>query len=248
MRRPPIVTLLVAVAAAVAFSIPDLTLAAGQDPKTADQVLAAIKQSLAASQKQIRQYEWIETTIISLKGEEKARKVQRAYYGADGKLVKVPTGDAAKEKPAEPDRDRGRRGGGNVKERIVENKVEDMQNYMEQATKLIQQYVPPNPALIQKAKDAGKMTTKPSEGRVIAEFSDYLLAGDTLGIAVDPKAARLLGLNVATYLEKPEDKVTLDVGMGTLSDGTVFTAKTTLDAVAKNIRVVIENSGHKPLK
>jgi hypothetical protein len=222
-------------------------IAAGQDPKSPEQVLAAIKQSLGASQKQIRQYEWIETTIISLKGEEKARKVNRAYYGADGKLVKVPMGDAPK-KDAEPDRDRGRRGGGNVKERIIENKVEDMQNYMEQASKLIHQYVPPDPALVQKARDAKKMTIKPSEGRVLAEIADYLLAGDMLTIAVDPVAARLLGLNVATYLEKPEDKVTLDVGMGTLSDGTVFTSRTTLDATAKNIRVVIENSGHKPVK
>jgi hypothetical protein len=247
MGRIPIVTSLVAVAAAVMLSVPGRPLAASQDPKSPDQVLAAIKQSLGTSQKQIRQYEWIETTIISLKGEEKARKVNRAYYGADGKLVKVPMGDAP-QKPAEPDRDRGRRGGGNVKERIIENKVEDMQNYMEQASKLIAQYVPPDAALIQKAKDANKMAVKPSEGRVLAEISDYLLAGDMLSIAVDPKAARLLGLNVATYLEKPEDKVTLAVGMGTLSDGTVYTSKTTLDATAKNIRVVIENSGHKPMK
>ena len=244
MRRTLTIAVLGAVAAVAAAGS---TVVAGQDPKSPDQILAAIKQSLGASQKQIRQYEWIETTIISLKGEEKARKVQRAYYGADGKLVKVPTGDAAKEKPAEPDRDRGRRGG-NVKERIVENKVEDMQNYMEQATKLIHQYVPPDPALVQKAKEAGKMAAKPSGQGVTAEFSDYLLAGDKMGISIDPAAARLLGLNVATYLEKPEDKVTLDVKMGTLTDGTVYTAQTTLDAAAKNIRVVIENSGHKPLK
>jgi hypothetical protein len=33
--------------------------------------VAALKQFMAASQKQLRQYEWIETTIISMKGEEK---------------------------------------------------------------------------------------------------------------------------------------------------------------------------------
>jgi hypothetical protein len=52
---------------------------------------------------------------------------------------------------------------------------------------------------------------------------------------------------VATYLEKPEDPVTLDVRFGALPDGTTYTAQTTLDAKAKNIRVVIENSGHRPL-
>lgn len=35
--------------------------------------------------------------------------------------------------------------------------------------------------------------------------------------------------------------------IGTLNDGTSYTAQTTLDAKAKNIRVVVENSGHRPL-
>jgi hypothetical protein len=34
---------------------------------------------------------------------------------------------------------------------------------------------------------------------------------------------------------------------GTLSDGTSYTAQTTLDAAAKEIRVVIQNAGHHPL-
>ena len=61
-----------------------------QAPAGPDQMVAALKQNLAESQKRLRQYEWIETTAISLKGEEKSRKQQRVYYGADGKLVKTP--------------------------------------------------------------------------------------------------------------------------------------------------------------
>jgi hypothetical protein len=52
---------------------------------------------------------------------------------------------------------------------------------------------------------------------------------------------------VATYLDKPEDKVTLNVRMGSLSDGTAFSEQTTLEATAQNIRVVIQNSGHRPV-
>ena len=66
---------------------------AGQAAPTPDQVVAALKQNLAESQKRLRQYEWIETTVISLKGEEKSRKQQRVYYGADGKLIKLPVGE-----------------------------------------------------------------------------------------------------------------------------------------------------------
>ena len=92
--------------------------------------MAALKQSLAESQKAIRRYEWIETTIISLKGEEKARTQKRVYYGADGTLQKVPMGDAA---PAAQAPAGGRRGG-RLKEKIVENKKDDMKEYMERAT------------------------------------------------------------------------------------------------------------------
>ena len=64
-----------------------------QTPPSPDQLVAALKQNMAESQKRLRQYEWIETTAISLKGEEKSRKQQRVYYGADGKLTKVPMGE-----------------------------------------------------------------------------------------------------------------------------------------------------------
>lgn len=213
-----------------------------------EQLVAAIKQSLAQSQKQIRQFEWIETTAISLKGEEKARKQQRVYYGADGKLTKVPLGDQPAAQAEQGGGRRGGRGGGRVKERIVENKKDEMQEYMERAVALVHKYVPPDPAQIQAAKDKGKMSAQPgAPGQTTLAFADYLLPGDRLGIGIDAKAARLSGLNVATYLDKPEDKVTLDVKMGALNDGTIYNERVTFDAAAKNIRVVIENSGYKPL-
>jgi hypothetical protein len=214
-----------------------------QAPPTPDQMVATLKQNLSESQKRLRQYEWVETTVISLKGEEKARKQQRAYYGADGKLTKTPIGEP---KPAPQGGGGGR--GSRVKKQVVENKKDDMQDYMERAVKLIQQYVPPNPAQIQKSKDAGKMQLRPpQQGKVRVEFADFVQPSDLLAIDVDAAAARLGAISVATYLEKREDAVTLDVQFGALTDGTSYTATTTLDAKAKNIRVVITNSGHRPL-
>jgi hypothetical protein len=171
--------------------------------------VAALKQNLANGQKQLRQYEWIETTSIALKGEEKARKQQRAYYGADGTLTKTPIGEP-KPAAAAPAGRGGR--GGRVKAKVVENKKDEMQDYMERAVKLIHQYVPPNPAQVQKATDAGKMVVRPpQQGKVRVEFPDFVQPSDLLAIDVDAAAARLGAVSVATYLEKPEDAVTLDV-------------------------------------
>ena len=235
--------ILVAVAGATFVS----TLAAqgaAQAPPSTDQLVATLKQNLADGQKKLRQYEWVETTVISLKGEEKARKQQRAYYGADGKLTKVPIGEPPAK--AEPQGRGGR--SGRLKERIVENKKDEMQEYMQKAVALVHKYVPPSPELIQKAKDGKKLTVQPPQnGRVRVEFKDFVQPADVMAIDVDAKALVLGSLNVATYLEKKEDAVTLDVRFGALADGTSYNAKTTLEAKAKNITVVIENTGHRPL-
>jgi hypothetical protein len=210
--------------------------------------VAALKQSMATSQKQLRQYEWIETTIISMKGEEKSRKQQRCNYGADGKIQKLPIDSGQAAAPAKESGGGRRRGGGKVKESIVENKKEEISDYMKEAVALVHQYVPPNPELIEKSKAAGKVATKPgAAGQVGLDINDYLKPGDRLTVNLDSANNRLLGINVASYLEKPDDVVTLAVQFATLPDGTNYNAQTTLDAKEKNIRVVIQNSGHRPV-
>ena len=215
-----------------------------QAPPSPDEMVAALKQSLAESAKRLRQYEWVETTAISLKGEEKSRKQQRAFYGADGKLTKVPIGaPAAAAAPPQ-----GGRRGGRVAERVVENKKDEMQEYMERAVTLIHTYVPPDPARIEKAKAAGTMKVlPPQQGNLQVEFREFVQPADQMTIDVDAKALLLNALKVATYLDKPEDAVTLDVRFGKLADGTSYTSQTTFAAKAKNISVVVENSGHRPL-
>ena len=79
------------------------------------------------------------------------------------------------------------------------------------------------------------------------EFPDYLKPGDRLSIDVDAAANHLRGLTVASYLDESKDAVVLAVQLGTLADGTSYTAQTTLDAAAKNIRVVIQNASHHPV-
>jgi hypothetical protein len=217
--------------------------AAGQpDP------VAALKQSIGEGTKKLAQYEWVETTIIKLKGEEKGRKLNRCYYGADGKVQKIPMDQPAPQAEEQGGGRGRRRGGGALKEKIVENKKDEMQEYMQQAAALIHSYVPPAPAQIQAVKDGGRLSANPQPGgKVRLEMKQYLKAGDSLTIDVDTAANRLLGLGVNSYLDKPDEPVTLAVQMNTLPDGALYAAQTTLDAKAKNIQVVITNSGHKPV-
>ena len=211
---------------------------AQEGPAGMEARVAALKQSIQESQAQLRKYEWIETTIVSFKGEEKDRKEQRCYYGVDGKVQKILLDE---EKAAPPS-------GGRLKQRVVAKKSGEMKEYMESAGALIQRYVPPSPADIDSARQRQKIVVRPVQGgRARVEFSDYLQPGDLMAIDLDAAANRLVGLSVNTYLEKAEDAVTLTVGFATLPDGTNYNAQTTLDAKAKNITVVVRNSGHRPV-
>src|SRR4029453_854 len=105
---------------------------------------------------------------------------------------------------------------------------DDMKEYMERAAALVQQYVPPQPADIQRAKDAGNVTANPAgPGLVRLEFRDYLKSCDRLSIDVDAVANQLRGLTVASYLDQADDAVALTVQLGTLADGTSYTAQST---------------------
>jgi hypothetical protein len=211
---------------------------AQEGPAGLEARVTALKQSVQESQARLRKYEWIETTTVSLKGEEKDRKQQRCYYGADGKVQKILLDE---EKAAAPS-------GGRLKQRVVQKKTGEMKEYMESAAALIQRYVPPSPADIDSARKREKIVLKPTQsGRARVEFSDYLQPGDLMAIDVDAAANRLVGLSVNTYLEKAEDAVTLNVQFAALPDGTNYSAMTTFDAKAKHITVVVQNSGHRPV-
>ena len=209
--------------------------ASAQQPSVAERA-AMLKATMQASQVVLKQYEWVETTVISLKGEEKSRKQERCYYGADGQLTKV-----LLTAPAPEEKKRGLRG------KIAEKKKEELTDYMKQAVALVKTYVPPSPARIQAAKDAGKVSIEVLEPgkRARLNFSGYEKTGDNLGVEVDLTSNRPLGVKVATYLEDAKDKVTLDVRMGQLNDGTTYASDITLSAPAKNLTVAVQNSGYR---
>ena len=215
---------------------PGATRAADGDPSLQERV-AALKQSLAQSQKALRTYQWVETTTVSLKGEVKSQKQMSCYYGADGALQKQPISAP----PPPPPTKKGLKG------KIVESKKEELTSTMKQAVDLVKSYLPPDPARIQQSKDAGKASSEVVEpGKVVRlVFRDYQLPGDALAITMDLATNRLAGIQVTTYLDKPSSPVDLKVTMGTLADGTVYSASTQLEVKAEKVAVNVANTGYK---
>jgi hypothetical protein len=219
-------------ACAAAFAV--ASTASAQQPTAADRV-AALKSNLATSQAALRPYEWIETTTVSLKGEVKSNVQERCYWGADGKVQKVPVAAPPPEKKK-----------GGLRGKIAESKKEEMSDYMKEAVALIKRYLPPDPARIDAVKAAGKLTVSPQPGNLVKlGFADYLKPGDALSIAMNLADNTLASANVASTMDSDKAPVALAVQFAKLDNGATYEAQTVLDAKGKEMKVTIQKSGYR---
>jgi hypothetical protein len=225
-------------AAAQQAPAPPAAQPAQASPTTQQDRVAALKTSLQTGLAGQKNYEWTETVAVSMKGEEKSRKQNHCAYGADGKVQKTPIG-------GQPEADAKKPGG--IRGKVAAKKMGEVEEAMKGAVALIKQYVPPDPAKIQKAKDAGKLAVTPPDasGRVQIKINDYLKPGDLVTMELDGAKNSLLGLSVASYMESAKDAVNMKVTMGTLEDGTLYAQNTRLDVKSQELGVAIENGGYK---
>ena len=116
--------------------------------------LAAVKQSMADNQQKLRQYQWTETTQLTLKGDAKPPTKNSCVYGPDGQVQKTLIGPP----PAQPS-------GGRMKQKIIAKKTGEMKDYMQDVKTLLNLYVPPDPQKMQTAYQAGKLSLEPCTRR-----------------------------------------------------------------------------------
>ena len=211
------------------------TSAFAQNPEL-QQKLAAVKQAAAENKQKLRQYQWIETTQLTLKGDAKPPTKNSCQYGPDGKVQKTMIGPP----PEQPS-------GGRMKQKVIEKKKAEMKDYMQDVKAILSMYVPPDPQKMQAAFQAGKVSLNPVSGAVNLVFADYAQPGDKMTLTFDPTTKKITGLSISTYMGEEKDAVTLKVQMGTLPDGTSYEQQTVLNATAKQLVVTTTNSNYQKL-
>jgi hypothetical protein len=203
--------------------------------------LASIKASTAENQQKLHQYTWTETSRITVNGDARPPKESNCSYGPDGNVQKVPLGGAAAEAT-----DSGA-AGGRLRQRIVAKKTAEMKDYMKEVGGVISLYMPPNPQKMQEAFQNKKVTMGESEGLADLVFKDYALPGDSMTLGVDKATKKLHTLSVHSYLDTPQQPVTLLVEFSSLPDGTNYPLRTTLDVPAKQVNVINTNTNYRKL-
>ncbi len=226
-----------------------LVLAAGAPAGAQDlqEKVAAAKQAAAQNQQALRAYTWIEKTEVSLKGEVKSTKIDSCRYGPDGKVQKTPLSEPPPKAEADTPRGPKARAKAGVKSRVVEKKTGEMRQEMEAAVALMRRYLPPSPDKIQAAMTAGRITMAPGAATTALTIADYEKAGDSLVLTLDPAGGGLKRVDVDTWLDSPDEKVTLGVDMQSLPDGTSAAGTVVLAIPASNVQVRITSNEYQKL-
>ena len=211
------------------------TSAFAQNPEL-QQKLAAVKQAAAENKQKLLQYQWIETTQLTLKGDAKPPTKNSCQYGPDGKVQKTTIGPP----PEQPS-------GGRMKQKVIAKKKAEMKDYMQDVKAVLSMYVPPDPQKMQAAYQAGKVSLNPVPGAVNLVFADYAQPGDKMTLTFDTATKKITGLNISTYMGQEKDAVTLQVRMASLPDGTSYEQQTVLNATAKQLVVTTTNSNYQKL-
>jgi hypothetical protein len=200
------------------------------------QKLATVKQTVAANKQRLQQYQWIETTQLTLDGDAKPSTQNLCRYGPDGQVQKTPIGTP----PPPPS-------GGRLKQRIIEKKKAEMKEYLDEVKGVLSQYVPPDPQRMQQAYGAGKFSLNPAGSITNFIFKDYAQPGDQMTLSFDPAKLAVISLTVNTYMGQAKDAVTLAVQMALLPDGTSYVQQTVLTATAKKLVVTTTSSNFQKL-
>jgi|HubBroStandDraft_5_1064220.scaffolds.fasta_scaffold50122_2 hypothetical protein len=223
--------LMIVAAIALAASLASIA----QNPEV-QQKFAAAQQAAAQNKARLRQYQWTETTQITLNGEQKPPSENLCQYGPDGQVQKTPIGPP----PQQPS-------GGRLKQRVIEKKKAEMADYMGDVKGVLSMYVPPDPDKMQQAFQAGKVSLNPAGSVLNIVFTNYAQPGDSMTLVFDPAIKKIISLSVNTYMGQAKDAVTLQVQMAGLPDGTSYPQQTILNATAKNLVVTTTNSNYQKL-
>ncbi len=200
------------------------------------QTLAAAKQSAAHNQQVLRTYTWVEKTELSVKGEVKNTKIESCRYGPDGKVQKTPM--------TQPPAQKKQRG---LKGKMIAKKTGEMKEELEATAGLVQQYVPPAPDMMQVVMNAGGVSVVPSANAVVLTFANYLKKGDALTLTFEKAVKTLRQIAVTTWLDKPDEPVSLKVTMASLPDGASHPGSIVLTIPSSKLEVRITNSNYQKL-
>jgi len=200
---------------------------------------------MAKNKQVLATYTWHETDTVKLKSEVKKVSNFQVRHGPNDKPQKTSL-DQPQQAAQQQQTGGGR--GGRLKQRVVEKKKEELKDYGGDMKELAAQYLPPDKDKIQAAVAAGKVSLNPDGSDAVKiVFKDYVKQGDSMTLTFNKAAKQITSIAIASWMDDPKDAMNLTVEFSKLPDGTSYTSSTTIDGVAKQLTVVMQNSNYTKL-
>jgi hypothetical protein len=199
--------------------------------------VAELKQSMTENRAKLQKYQWIETTLVAIKGKNRKIEQSACRYGPDGQVQKAPIGP-----PQDPQNEHGGLSG-----RVAQKKkTGEIGDYMDRLKSLISHYASLDSQAMQAAFQSGKANLNlSSAGTALLTFTDYYKPGDQISFTLSAATKKLQSYDVNTYLDDPKkDLVTVTNAFSSLPDGTRYLQQTVLNARSKQIEIRMTNSDY----
>lgn len=212
-----------------------------QEPESLQQKIQQMQQAAANTEKQLRDYQWIETTTVTIDGNPRPPKQSMCKYAADGTLQKTPLGQ--QEPPT------GQRGagmslrGGLIRGMIAKEKKDKIKEEVAQIHSVVGLYQPFKRDKFKDAFSNGQVNLEANgEGEDTVTVSNYAKLGDQVKITLNQSTMRIERVSVRTYFDKPKDALTAEVQFSSLGDGTTYSSLTKMDAPTKKLSITTTKS------
>jgi hypothetical protein len=214
------------------------TPAIAQDP-AAQEKLQAIQKAQAADKQKLAQYTWQETEAISIKGQDKDSRVYQVRIGPDGQQQKT---EIVEDAEVSDPRHQGR-----LEKHLAKDKSQEYKEYGQQISALAKQYTTPNPDLLTKAAQQGKVSIQSSNGIANLVIKDYLKPGDSVTMMIDDQTHSPVSVQIKSYLSDQKDAVNISAEFGKLPDGLSHVVNATIQGVSKQLTINDQNANYKKL-
>ena len=212
------------------------TFAVAQNPQM-EEKLMAIKQNMAKNKQQLAQYAWTQTETISVKGEVKDTKTYQVRM-VNGQQQKTEIGN-------EQAPQSGRQG--RIKERVVDKKKAEYQEYGQQIGGLAKLYTTPDPDRLMKAKQQGNLSIVPGPGTIGLVIKSFVQPNDQVTLTLNEQTKSPVSIQVNTYLNDPSSKVMISAQFAELPDGTNHVTTSTINGESKQLVVNDQNSNYQKM-
>jgi hypothetical protein len=117
--------------------------------------------------------------------------------------------------------------------RIINKKREEMKDYVDRLSALVENYLPPDPEKLRKALTTAEIG-QAGNGLTLT-MKGYLKSGDSLVLLVDTATRKVKRVDLKTALDK--DSISVTAEMGSIPDGPDYPSLVKIKAPSKNLEI-----------